>query len=182
MKKDPREFIPEPYQFQMDEAVSVEWISYNCFSVLTTSGQHYRIVNFNHRNSPFDDHTGLETLLKNGLTWPIKIAILGPGTAVIQDERIANEHYLTRFCEVCCPMDLLPIPQRLHKAREIAKGTTSFIKAEAMKYPWGDMPEMIIESTRIIADPNKKLRTDWTVEVNPDPVRVYCLEEQDDRA
>lgn len=150
--KDPREFVPEPYQFQMDEAVAVESQTTlgfgNCFSVRTVSGQHYNIVNF-YLDNDIDGKLGLETHLANGLTWPVKIAILGPGTAVIQDERISNDHYRTRFCECCCPMDLLPLPQRLQKAREIARGTTSFIKAEACKMPWGDMPEMIIESTTI---------------------------------
>jgi hypothetical protein len=156
MTKDPREFVPEPYQFQMDEAVGVVSCTTlgagNCFAVRTEDGKHYDVVNFYLDDNFFDKKKGLETLLKEGcLTWPVKIAILAGRTAVINDERIPDEHYRSRFCEVCCPPDLLPVHQRLAKARAIAKGTTSFIQAEAWDSPWGKMPAMVIESTTITA-------------------------------
>ena len=122
-------YIPEPFQFQMDEAVSVESSTClafgNCFSVRTASGKCCRIVNF-YLDA---EKNGLEMLVQAGLTWPIAVAILGEGVAVIHDKRIASKHYRNRFCEVCCPMELLPIQQRLEMSRSIMMGITSFSKA-----------------------------------------------------
>jgi hypothetical protein len=86
----------------------------NCFYMATDDGHEYRIVNFVLEN--------LEALLAAGLTFPVDIAALDRGVAVIHDRRIPSEWYATRFCEVCCPQRLLPMPQTLRIEREIMQG------------------------------------------------------------
>lgn len=81
----------------------------NCFSVRAEDGREYRVVNFVYEN--------LEALLAEGLEWPIDVRTLDSRTAVIHDKRIPNEWYSTRFCEVCCPNSLLPLPQQLRQER-----------------------------------------------------------------
>jgi hypothetical protein len=87
----------------------------NCFGLITEEGKNYRIVNFIVEN--------LEEALERGLEWPIKIIPITERTAIIHDERIPHDWYMDRWCEVCCPHDLLPIPQKLRQDREIKYGT-----------------------------------------------------------
>lgn len=87
----------------------------NCFSVKCSDGSGHRIVNFCIENLQ-------ELLNREILEYPIKIGVLREGIAVIHDERIPDEWYDKRFCEVCCPSDLLPVPQRLQHLRDIASG------------------------------------------------------------
>lgn len=87
----------------------------NCFSVLAGGSEcegdnEFKIVNFCHEN--------LEHLLKCGLTWPIKIAVLAGRTAIFHDERIPDAFYSDHYCEVCCPESLLPFPQIAAHARQ----------------------------------------------------------------
>jgi len=149
------EFVPEAFHFETEEAIGIGSQTLvgrgNCFSVELSDGRYVNIVNFY-----LED---LEEVLKT-INWPIKVSILGGKTAVINDERIADDLYRTRFCEVCCPMDLLPLPQRLRKARSIASGKTSFSKCEPISP--GEEP-MIIEST-VIEAVTRKLTADWTYE------------------
>lgn len=93
---------------------SYPYLRGNCFSVETDDGKNYRIVNFVLEN--------LEHLLNNGLTWPVKIRVLAGRTAVVCDGRIAERAYQTDFCEICCPAELLPTPQRLRHLRDIERG------------------------------------------------------------
>lgn len=86
----------------------------NCFSVEAEDNNEYKIVNFVHEN--------IEELSNRGFKRPFKIAILGPGVAVVHDERIPDEWYADHYCEVCCPRDLLPINQRMKHLRHIACG------------------------------------------------------------
>ena len=86
----------------------------NCFSVQTDDKLEYRIVNFAYEN--------LVELLRRGLLWPIKIQTLTDHHAVIYDKRIPNEWYAKEFCTVCCPEQLLPMPQRLLHELEILRG------------------------------------------------------------
>lgn len=86
----------------------------NCFRVLAEDGNEYKIVNFVYEN--------LELLLKHGLTWPLKISILGGRAAILHDERIPDEWYSTIYCEVCCPSSLLPHPQLARHQRQEARG------------------------------------------------------------
>ena len=72
----------------------------NCLSVIAEDGEHYRIVNFVAEN--------LEELERRGLTWPIKIEVLGPSTATIADRRIPPEWYKDSFAR-SAPSSLLPI-------------------------------------------------------------------------
>jgi len=89
----------------------------NCFSVMADDEKEYAIVNFNLEN--------LQALQTLGLQWPIEIEALRGRFAVIQDGRIGERWYQLRFCEVCCPRDLLPITQRLRQKRDIARGIRS---------------------------------------------------------
>ena len=87
----------------------------NCFSMLTKDKHHFKIVNFTHEN--------LEDLIENhNLTLPLKLMVLSKHAAAVHDERIPHKYYEQRFCEVCCPRDLLPAPQRLYQLRDIATG------------------------------------------------------------
>lgn len=87
----------------------------NCFSVRTECGQHFKIVNFVHENL-------VEQTSSMGLDWPVQIGVLSDRIAVIHDHRIPNDWYPDRFCEACCPKDLLTITQRLRIERDIASG------------------------------------------------------------
>lgn len=120
----------------------------NCFGVhLEGNAGAMKIVNFNLEN--------LDALVKeHGLTWPIKVAQLGIASygyriGVIHDERIDNRWYQTRFCEVCCPDELLPITQKLQHARDEALGARRSCGNGGVVYdftkraPCGALPECI---------------------------------------
>jgi len=86
----------------------------NCFSVKTKDGE-VRIVNFYYEN--------LQILLNSTvIEFPIKVHLLCEGVGVIHDERIPDQFYKDRFCEVCCPEGYLPYPQRLELWREDLSG------------------------------------------------------------
>jgi hypothetical protein len=80
----------------------------NCFTVGADNSKVYQIVNFGYEN--------LEALCAQGLSFPIQIREIGPGVAVIDDERIGERWYRADYCTVCCPEELLPAPQ-LDKAK-----------------------------------------------------------------
>lgn len=87
----------------------------NCFDVVADDGKSYHIVNFNHEN--------LEALQAKGLTLPLEMRQLGDSkAAIIMDPRIGERWYQHRYCEVCCPRDLLPSSQRAIHERDIARG------------------------------------------------------------
>ncbi len=87
----------------------------NCFSVESEDGYSYRILNFKIEN--------LEELTRRGeLSWPIKCEALSARSAVINVGRIPDDWYMDHFCEVCTPLDLLPLPQRLKQLRDIQRG------------------------------------------------------------
>jgi hypothetical protein len=77
-------------------------------------GQEYRIVNFGYEN--------MQELQRRGLTWPVTCKVIGGRTAVINDARIGDRWYDNRYCEVCCPQDLLPPQQLLQHERAIERG------------------------------------------------------------
>jgi hypothetical protein len=85
----------------------------NCFSVKTDDGEK-KIVNFFYEN--------LKHLIDNGLTFPINIESISKHHAIIHDDRIPEDFYETRYCEVCCPTHLLPIPQQKARERLISSG------------------------------------------------------------
>jgi hypothetical protein len=95
----------------------------NCFSVGTSDGKKFKIVNFIYEN--------LDHLITAGqLTWPVQIYCLSGNIAVIHDLRIPDGWYSPSFCEVCCPESLLPAPQVLRNRRSEARGdrkTTAFM-------------------------------------------------------
>ena len=87
----------------------------NCCDLETPEGG-VNIVNFVAEN--------LQELIANrGLTWPVRVELLGPRTAVIQDPRIHDSWYARQFCTTCCPDELLPLPQQLGNARREMRGT-----------------------------------------------------------
>lgn len=75
-----------------------------------------RIVNFGVEN--------LIRLLEIGVVeWPVRIAFLNQNkrVGIIHDHRIPTEWYDKRYCEVCCPDHLLPLPQQaVHDIEERA--------------------------------------------------------------
>ena len=102
----------------------------NCFNVSASDGKQYDIVNFNYEN--------LEYLLSHGINWPIKMVILSERKGIIQDERIPDEWYDDKYCEVCCPRSLLPFQQIARHKRQEARG------------------ERVITDTSIIIDSSKR--------------------------
>jgi hypothetical protein len=96
----------------------------NCFGVyrqkvtrddvISGSVTQYKIVNFNADN--------LDALLKLGLKWPIQCKVLLGRIAIIHDPRIGERWYSNRYCETCCPTDLLPITQIQRHERETMRG------------------------------------------------------------
>ena len=96
----------------------------NCFGVyrqkdtrddiISGAVTEYKIVNFNASN--------LDALLKLGLTWPIQCKLLAGRTAIIHDPRIGERWYSSRYCETCCPKNLLPITQVQRQEREVMRG------------------------------------------------------------
>jgi len=120
----------------------------NCFSVQVGNGKHYRIVNFNHEN--------LEELIRREvISFPIKIMVLSDRVAVIHDSRIDHDWYDTRFCEVCCPNSLLPLPQLLCWDRDERDGTRT-----TTEYENGSV---IVEQK--IKSSKRKLEGTWTIDV-----------------
>lgn len=91
----------------------------NCMSMLDEEGNSYRVLNFVHEN--------MEYLIdKEVLTFPVKSLLLDDGYVVIHDGRIGENWYRHEFCNTCCPIEMLPITQRLKTARNVLRGKTSF--------------------------------------------------------
>ena len=87
----------------------------NCFSIEDDNKREYNIVNFYLEN--------LEELIRlKKIDWPIKCLEISKRQAVINDGRIPDEWYRNKFCEVCTPLALLPLPQRLQHLRDIDRG------------------------------------------------------------
>ena len=139
----------------------------NCFSVEADDGRAYRIINFVYEN--------LEALIAAGLTYPIDIRVLDNGVAVINDRRIPHAWYTTKFCEVCCPRRLLPMPQTLRIEREIAQGIR-VEHANGMVSTYSGVPECLIQPT---------INFKWFIPPSPTPlgqewwqlVRAGCCQE-----
>ena len=91
----------------------------NCFSVEGDDGQEYRVVNFAFEN--------LEELQRRGLRFPIQCENLGRNRAIVQDPRIGERWYADRYCEVCCPNEMLPCNQRdVYRRQEMSGERSSF--------------------------------------------------------
>ena len=117
----------------------------NCFGMDTNLGQCYSVVNFYAEN--------LEYLLQQHMiTLPIKLLVC-PGTdiAVVNDGRIPDNWYRNKFCEVCCPRELLPPTQRLKHLRDIDRG----IREEHKGY-----------TTFRVDTTQNKLKGTWTCETS----------------
>jgi hypothetical protein len=66
-----------------------------------------KIINFNYEN--------LEELLRRRtITWPIRIVYLDVPrkVALIEDPRVPDGWYQTKYCSICTPRDLLPADQK----------------------------------------------------------------------
>jgi hypothetical protein len=115
----------------------------NCFSAALEDGTGVRILNFHYEN--------LKELLRRGtLVWPVQVHIIRKGYAVIADPRVPNEWYQKDFCEVCAPMELLPLPQRLRFAMAVERGEIE-VNGDSI-------------TCRILpADQPRKLAIGWTI-------------------
>jgi hypothetical protein len=109
----------------------------NCFSVMCDHQIQYRIVNFNYENLQY-------LLVHKMIQFPIQILVLAGTVAVFHDFRIEYDWYSDRFCETCCPEDLLPIPQQLKIQRD--KDAGIIVDKEITM---GDGRKMIIRSQKI---------------------------------
>lgn len=95
----------------------------NCFSVKSYDGRSYNIVNFGHEN--------LKELERRGLKFPIRCTALTGEIALLDDPRIGERWYCARYCEVCCPKDLLPASQLDAPRRDILRGIRTECKTYA---------------------------------------------------
>ena len=116
----------------------------NCFSIEAENGKNYRILNFKVENIK-------ELIKRKVLSWPIKCESLSEHSAVINDGRIPDDWYMDRFCEVCTPIDLLPLPQRLKHLRDIQRG-------KRIEHENGSI------SFEIDPVPAKELKVNWKIE------------------
>ncbi len=140
----------------------------NCFSVYreevvgshgTAPRRDFRVLNFNLEN--------LEHLIEIKLVqWPIDILVYENHYALIHDKRIPDEYYQKHFCEVCCPEDLLPMPQRLALDRMILRGEREIIKTD---------DGLRIEKRKINV-PTQKIDPDFKFSVAPDMVNLVGLD------
>lgn len=90
----------------------------NCFTAVCDKGKFHKIVNFNIENyeyiySYLNDHLKIRELLSGS----------EHSISIIHDSRVPDEWYDDRFCEVCCPERLLPLPQRLAHERGVENGS-----------------------------------------------------------
>ena len=121
----------------------------NCFSMTAEDGNEYDIVNFVYEN--------LEALQAAGLTWPVDIRVLAGRIAVVHDRRIPHDWYQVRFCEVCCPKALLPLPQTLRHEREVMQGVREEHNGYVMMR-FGVEPECIVKPNSLLKNsPNDAL-------------------------
>ena len=97
----------------------------NCFSLIDDEGREVRIVNFYLEN--------LEELLRRKtIEWPVKVLKLSDSTGVIHDFRVSDEWYNEKWCETCCPRELLPINQRLKFDRKVGRGEIEVIEGDGI--------------------------------------------------
>jgi hypothetical protein len=115
----------------------------NCFDLRTADKQYFKILNFHAEN--------LEYALQHGLIdWPIKIRPMEHRCAVIHDCRIPHDWYMQEFCTICTPDDLLPLPQKLARERDIETGALIYWGAEGMdgrmcSHYWQKRPKWVVE-------------------------------------
>jgi len=109
----------------------------NCFGVLTEKGEEYRIVNFAHEN--------WEEMLKRGIKTPVRILPISTKQAIIHDERIPDAWYTDRWCETCCPYELLPLPQRLAHERARWNGSEVSVGDTITRYDGSKLPDLRTE-------------------------------------
>lgn len=87
----------------------------NCFGLIDEDGNEYRIVNFIAEN--------FEHLQELGLEWPVQMAVLdNTRCAALNDPRIGDRWFEKEYCEICCPKELLPLPQILRHRRMECRG------------------------------------------------------------
>jgi len=157
----------------------------NCFSIKCDNEWEYRIVNFVVEN--------LEEALRRGcLEYPIEILPLDKSLAVIVDSRIPDNWFTDRYCEVCCPEDLLPVNQQMRKIRARARVEEFIIKIDAMEMVRHDLnkqPDFHTDKEKEdFIEKEKKLREDWTIieetgvtmansEYMDDELTVVCAED-----
>jgi len=105
----------------------------NCFSVLADDGKEYNVVNFVYEN--------LKEVCRRGILFPISIRALSDRVAVLHDARIPDEWYSVRFCEICCPISILPLPQRLAHERQKMTGAR-IERKDSVIYDFSKIPNL----------------------------------------
>lgn len=117
----------------------------NCFDLIDIDGSSHRIVNFGYEN--------LEEWMKRSGQVDIHVRCIPKSDTLweICDERIPNEWYNKEYCTRCTPIRLLPFEQR----KEYLKGK-KFTKTKE---------GYLISSTPIVPK-DRKLNSDWTVEID----------------
>ena len=119
----------------------------NCFGLVDEDGVEHSVVNFICEN--------LEELLKREvISWPVRALNIGGRFAVVHDHRIPDNWYQDHFCEVCTPVDMLPLIQRMKHLRDIASGVRKETEVDF------NGKKMTIVSQEVKAK-SRKLRVMW---------------------
>jgi hypothetical protein len=134
----------------------------NCFSLKADDGNYYRILNFVYENFK-------KLLERKVLSYPVQIMKLTDRHAVVHDVRIENDWYAQKFCEVCCPTSLLPLPQLLRHDRDERKGTRITTIHE----------DGTLSICKCIQPSKQKLNATWTIEME-DPEILYGIGLEDE--
>jgi len=130
----------------------------NCFSIKCDNNIQYKIVNFVLEN--------LERLVeKKIINWPIRILPISERHAVIIDERIPEKWYSKKYCEVCCPFDLLPHNQKMSYVRKLLTKEIEEIECQ---------DGSIIVKREFKTPPQRTLKPGWTVQQETDSGIIYC--------
>ena len=113
-----------------------------------------RIVNFNYENLSYllDTHV---------LPWPIKVLQIGKRTAIVYDPRVPDEFFDAKWCTVCCPERLLPMPQRIHRRMSMKR------KEITVKRLRNTDGSLLIMESRSVHSGTRLLKGRWTVETKP---------------
>lgn len=103
----------------------------NCFDVLDGNGRSFRIVNFVAENLD-------EAIARGVVAWPMRCVVLrepesgAAGVAAVHDARLPVDWYCREWCEVCCPLALLPVPQQMATALRRESGEETVTGSEGV--------------------------------------------------
>lgn len=144
----------------------------NCFSVLTDEDKEYRIVNFGHEN--------WEEMINRGVDYPIKIIPISERQAIVHDSRIPHSWYSDRFCEVCTPLHLRPITQRLRTQRDIECGAEVHSE-HCIRFDRNKRPDLRTEEEIKEAEERRKnMFKGWNISYGEPIIAVAGVEIEDE--